>query len=208
METFYLVCAVAGGTLIICQFVMSLIGIGHGDADAGDAGHDVGGDHGDAGHDNSGDHHGGHSWFVGVLTFRSVVAALTFVGLGGMTALTAGATPLVALFVALAAGAGALFLVASLMRSMTKLQSDGTVRIEKTLGHTATVYLGIPGGMAGAGKVTVVVQQRTMEYLAKTQHGDLPTGSHVQIISVLDKETLEVQPLTVAAPREEKMQPA
>src|SRR3954466_12239256 len=36
-ETVYLLCAIAGGTLMVCQFLMSLLGFG-------DHGHDLGGD--------------------------------------------------------------------------------------------------------------------------------------------------------------------
>ena len=74
METVYLVCAVVGGTVLVCQFVMTLLGLG------GD--HDAGGDH-DVAHD-AGHHEAGHdhdsSWLVGVLTFRTLVAALAFFG--------------------------------------------------------------------------------------------------------------------------------
>src|SRR5437016_912426 len=86
-ETFFLVCAIVGGTLLLCQFLMSLIGFGDhhdacGDHDFHDAGgHDAHGDHAD-----HGDQAGHHTWFVGVLTFRSIVAAITFFGLGGLTA--------------------------------------------------------------------------------------------------------------------------
>jgi hypothetical protein len=80
MEPVFLICAGLGGTLLVCQFLLGLLGLGH---------HDFGGqDHGfehdhDQGHDASDEH---QSWFVGILTFRALVAALTFFGLGGMIA--------------------------------------------------------------------------------------------------------------------------
>ena len=40
MDTVYLVCAILGGTLMLCQFVLALVGVGEH--------HDLGGDH-DAG---------------------------------------------------------------------------------------------------------------------------------------------------------------
>jgi hypothetical protein len=55
----FLIAAIVGGTVLVCQFILTLIGIGH---DGGDVGHDMGGDfHGDAhlGGDFHGDAHAG-----------------------------------------------------------------------------------------------------------------------------------------------------
>jgi hypothetical protein len=187
-ENIYLFCAIAGGTLLICQFLLSLLGMGHHDADAG--GHDV--PH-DTHHDSHGGEHG--SWFVGVLTFRSLVAAITCFGLTGLTAthnMALESAPAFAL--SLAAGVGVLFLVAYLMQLMHQLKSDGTVRIERAVGKSATVYLTIPGAKTGAGKVTLNLQNRTVEYQAVTLHEQLPTGAKVVVTGVLGPDTVEVAP--------------
>ena len=190
-ETIYLICAAVGGTLLLCQFVLGLIGIGdHHDGDAG--GHDY--------HDHGDHHHGGHdahdtqaSWFVGVLTFRSLVAALTFFGLAGLAStVNFQHEPVVALGIALAAGAGALFSVAYIMRLLGRLKSDGTVRIERAVGQRGTVYLTIPGQKGGAGKVTLNLQNRTVEYQAVTPDQPLPTGARVVVTAVLGPDTVEV----------------
>jgi len=72
METAFFVCAIVGGTLIVCQFALTLLGFG-GDSDVADhGGHDIaGGDH-DSGHGNSSTH------FLGMLTFRTLSAAVAF----------------------------------------------------------------------------------------------------------------------------------
>ena len=71
------------------------------------------------------DHAG--NWFLGLLSIRAVTAALAFFGIGGMVALTSGATELAALGVAVGAGLAALFLVAQIMQSLIKLKADGTL---------------------------------------------------------------------------------
>ena len=38
MTSFFVLCAVIGGTIMVCQFVLTLIGFGH---DVGDMAHDV-----------------------------------------------------------------------------------------------------------------------------------------------------------------------
>src|SRR5262245_28311758 len=106
METVYLVCAIVGGTLLVCQFVMTLAGLGHHDIAGGhDVGHELG--HEASGQDSTGDH-GEHehdsSWFVGVLSFRTLVAAVTFFGLVGKVGLASEFTGPATMTLALAAG--------------------------------------------------------------------------------------------------------
>jgi hypothetical protein len=205
METTYLICAVVGGTLIVCQFVMTLFGLG-GDHDVGGhdlGGHDVGG-HDFSGHDAHGPHghdHGSTShtnWFFGILTFRTVVAALAFFGLAGL-AVQNSLDPLPTLGVALGAGFGALLIVGSIMRTMGRLNVDGTARIERSVGSTGTVYLTVPGGKAGAGKVHVSVHNRRVEYKAVTANDDLPTGAKVVVVGVVSSDTVEVSPVGTLA---------
>src|SRR5262245_10276004 len=101
MAWLFLICAVVGGTVLICQFVLTLVGIG---GDHGlDFGHDVPHDFsGDAGHDfaaadaqgaDSADHdaagHHGSSWLFAVISFRTLVAAAAFFGLTGLAAQSA-----------------------------------------------------------------------------------------------------------------------
>lgn len=202
MEKVYFVCAVFGGTLFVCQFLMSLAGLG-GEHDLG-GDHLDGGDHfgdgdspGDAEHGADGhdtDHESAHSWFLGVLSFRTIVAGLTFFGLTGLAAEARQAHPMNGLIVASLAGVGALYLVAWTMRSLSRLRADGTAHIENSVGMPAVVYLTIPARRAGKGKVTVTLQDRTMEYEALTDWDDIPTGTVVQVVSVLDSDTVEVIP--------------
>jgi hypothetical protein len=202
-EAIYLSCAIAGGTLLVCQFLLGLLGFGHHDADTDHDFHDTAG-HDAAGHDAHGEHGDQDhqsSWFVGVLTFRSVVAALTFFGLAGLAAtVNFRLEPPLSLALALAAGAAALFGVASLMRTLHRLKADGTVRIERAVGLSGTVYLTVPGQKAGVGKVTLCLQNRTVEYQALTPHQQLPTGSKVVVTAVLGPDTVEVVPVSEAVP--------
>jgi hypothetical protein len=193
-ETIYLICAIAGGTLLVCQFLFGLIGLGdHHDAGGDHDFHDPGGHDAPGGHDHHGGHEAQHSWFVGLLTFRSIVAALTFFGLAGLAStVNLKHEPVVSLGIALGAAAAALFGVAYLMRMLHRLKSDGTVRIERAVGQSGTVYLTIPGQKAGVGKVTLTLQNRTVEYQALTPHEPLPTGSKVKVTAVLGPDTVEV----------------
>lgn len=196
MYTAYLICFLTGATLMACQFLLGLLGFGahhgadgHGFHDAG--GHDAhAGAHGMEGHS---DHY--VSWFFGVLTFRSLVAALTFFGLVGLATHDYLEQPR-SLLAAFAAGVGTLYMVAFLMSSLNRLRAEGTVRIDRAVGQNGTVYLTVPGQKAGAGKVTLSLQNRTVEYQAVTPHQTLPTGSRVVVTAVVGPNTVEVAPAT------------
>lgn len=183
----YLSCFLFGATLLVCQFLLSLVGLG--------------GDHeGPGDHDASVGDHDSHDavndaqevWFAGILTFRALITALAFFGVGGLSALQAGMDPYVSVAVAVALGGGALFGVAFLMRTLSKLRAEGTVRISRAVGATGTVYLNIPGSRQGPGKVHLNLQNRTVEYLAVTPNDALPTGSKVVVVGVLGSDTVEV----------------
>ena len=191
METVYSICAIAGGTVLLCQLLMTLLGLG-GEHYAG--GHDFGGHDGDAhsGHDAA-DHDAQTSWFVGVLSVRTIVAALTFFGLTGLAADQGGIDRYSTLGLATAAGTAAMFLVAYMMKGLHKLKAEGNVRIERAVGATGTVYLTIPGNNSGVGKVTLSLQNRTMEYQAVTSQGELPTGTKVVAVAVVKPGTIQVE---------------
>jgi hypothetical protein len=198
IETVYLVCAIGGGTLLVCQIILGFLGLGHHDTDVD---HDVHvGDHDTHIEHGGQDAHGGHetptAWLLSVLTFRSAVAAVTFFGLAGLAAgVNFQQEPLVSLVIAVAAGCGALVGVAYLMRMLHRLKADGTVRIERAIGQGGTVYLTIPGQRAGVGKVTLSLQNRTVEYQALTPHQQLPTGSKIVVTAVIGPDTVEVAPV-------------
>ncbi len=182
MTSIYTYCAVIGGTLFLTQFLLGLLGLGgHHDFDS----HDVSVDH-DAqmGHDAN--------WFAGVLTFRSLVAALTAFGLGGLAADAGHFSATAALAWGLGCGLAALLLVAQMMRLISRLRDDGTLRLAGAVGRGGTVYLTIPGNKSGLGKITLTLQNRTVECQAVTFQGQLPTGSKVRVVSVVSGDTVEV----------------
>jgi hypothetical protein len=194
METLYLYCAAIGVSLLVGQVLLSLFGFGH-DSELG--GHDV-----DLHADADGSHVDGHAgdsdrsghWFVGMLSFRAIVSAMAVFGLVGLglDRLLGPRVPSKVFLIALAAGGAMMYAVGWLLRVAYGLRSDGTVHIERTLGLAGRTYLTIPAHKAGAGKVTVKVQGRIMEYAAMTSGEEIPTGTSVVVLSVLTPQSLEV----------------
>jgi hypothetical protein len=130
----------------------------------------------------------------GVLSFRSVVAALTLFGLVGLAVDSTDAPPVVVLVLALVAGAAALYGVYWMMRVLYTLKAEGTVQIRRALGRQASVYLKIPGHKSGTGKILINLQKRTMQYLAVTSADEIPTGANVVVVDVITPNTVEVEP--------------
>lgn len=179
----YWTCAVVGGTLIVCQFLLALLGMGHHSFDTS-VGHDV----------HSGDaHHGGHAtWLSAVLAVRTVIATVAFFGVAGMAARAKGIEPPRTLCIALLGGAIGLAAGTWLTRILTRMDQEGNAYIVHAIGRTGRVYLTVPGHGAGAGKVQVCVQDRTMEYLAVTRGEEVMTGARVLVVEAIGHDTVEV----------------
>ena len=183
----YQVCALVGGTILVLQTVMMLFGVG-GDHDVG---HDVGHVEGDlSGHDVGHLHQGMSD--IKWLSLKTVVSCLTFFGLAGLAGARAGLAQPLALAIAIVAGGVAIFIVAFLMASLSRLQSKGNVVLANAVGHTARVYLRIPATRSGAGKITVDVQGRSIEVDATTGGPELVTGATVRVLGLVTADTVDV----------------
>jgi hypothetical protein len=190
MESVFFYCAVVGGTVLVLQTVLIVLGLGHTDTDFA-----VDHDPGDV-LDTSGDHGHGHAGdaFFKILSFKTLVAFVTFFGLGGLACLNSGLKTTSSLAAAIAVGLAALWLVAWLMAALAKLQSTGTLDLRNAVGASAKVYLRIPAKHAAPGKVTVLVQGRSIECKATTSGEEIPTGSAVRVVGLIGPDTLEVLP--------------
>ncbi len=198
MLTVYLICAVVGGTLLVLQLVLSLSGLGHdGDLNLDHdsfSGEHVGADHGGPGYTDH-EHFDTHdsSWFFRLMSFRALVAAITFFGLGGGISVHAGLAVPLSFTAAVGMGVAAMFIVAWIMNFFMSLHEDGTAHMEYAIGQPASVYLTVPENESGTGKVTVTVQNRSMEYLAVTEGEAIPTGGQAVITDIVNDNTVRVK---------------
>jgi hypothetical protein len=202
VTTIFLVCALVGGTVLAVQFVLTFIGLGADvldvdvPGDVTDADVDFGGNADfDAADTASAADHLDSSWMFQVISFRTVVAALTFFGLGGLTARSMDYGSPMQLVVAVATGLAAMYGVFWLMQSLMRLRSEGTPRIGGTIGRHGTVYTTIPAHESGAGKIQINLQNRTMEYLALTHGEALAPGATVVVTGVVTPDTVAVEPV-------------
>jgi hypothetical protein len=196
MVTLFVWCAVLGGALFLVQLVMLVVGFDGFDSDVdvptGALEGDIKLHEAEVDFDKHPDqwlHNDG--WFVGIITFRSIVAAVTVFGLIGM-ATAQQYDALQSLALATGAGLVTLYAVGWSFKKLYQVRSDGTVRLQQALGQPGTVYLAIPAARTGAGKVTVQVGGRTMEYRAMTDGPALPTNSTVVVTEILNEQTIAV----------------
>jgi hypothetical protein len=211
IDTIFIYSAIIGGTVLAFQLVLMALGLGDGgDHDfSGADGADFSGGvdladgdlSGDADHAHShptwteaGDadlgHPGAH-WFYEMLSLRTLGAAVTFFGLAGKTAQARGMGDASSIVVGLLVGVAAMYGVYWLFKQVYKVQHSGNENIRRAIGLPATVYVPIPAGRAGLGKVTFRLQDRTVEYQAITSEVDrLRTGEEVIITEIVNSDTV------------------
>lgn len=194
---------------------------GHGGPIDGGVGHDIPHDAMVTGHSGFGDGThaiGGHDMVAGsgydthtgheaadaadlvsfrLFTFQSVMAFLVVFGWTGIAmAANASIPAFVSLLVALLAGAAALFLTAWLFFTVMKLQNDGNVKLTNAVGIDGEVYIPIPAGGQGQGKVSLLVQGRWVECDAITIGLEpLKTKQVVKVVGVQGGSVLVVEPI-------------
>jgi hypothetical protein len=186
METVYLACAAAGGTVLVIQTLLLMFGGGDHDADA------VHVDHSEMGAASSGELHATDTGF-GLFSVRTVSAFMTLFGLTGWAGLRAGWSTTLTLIAALGAGLVMLFAVAWLFHAQRKLAASGNVNPAHAVGQIARCYLRIPAMNAGKGKITVALQGRTVELNAFTNGREIATGAEVRVVRQVTPDTFEVE---------------
>jgi hypothetical protein len=215
LDNIFSITALIGGTVLGFQFVMLLLGVGGDDGPDG-TGHDFSGGHG---HDVAGGHHDvptsadahvtgdhaadqpghGSNWFYEMISLRTLSAAFAFFGIAGKTATANGWSQPQAFAVAGVSGFAAMYMVYWLFKQVFKLQNAGNENVRNAIGLPATVYVPIPANRGGAGKVTFLLQNRTVEYQAVTEEDQrLTTGQKVIVVGIVNSDTVRVERVPAA----------
>lgn len=206
LDTIFLIAAVVGGTVLVCQFMLTLFGMGDHASDFDSGGQLPDGDfvldadfptdhHTPIGLAADADYqHPDSSWLFGILTFRSLVAAAAFFGVAGKAALSAGFAQSTSLILAMLVGLAAMYGMYGMMRLIGSLTSSGNERIGNAVGRPARVYVPIPGEGKGAGKVQLSMQNRIVEFQAITDESErLKTGEAVEVVGVAGSDIVAVR---------------
>ena len=178
-EQVFWACAIIGSVIFLIQLVCTLIGM-----DASDVEVDFDGA-------NTLDMGGGMSLF----SVRALVNFLVGFGWAGVSLRPAISADVVLYVVSIAVGLFFAWLVMALMNKLLRLERNGAFSVSEAVGKTASVYLRIPAGCQGHGKVQVSLRGSVHEFPAVTDGEELRTGTMVKVVSVLEDSVLLVSQL-------------
>lgn len=137
-----------------------------------------------------------HGTGQGLLTFRNFVNFL--LGFGWSAILlreSIGSTPLL-IVISVLVGVALVTLVMLLFKWLSGMQEAGNINVFKSaVGCEGKVYLAIPEGRSGSGKVQITINDAVREYEAVTDGPALPTGASVRVVEVISADTMLVEPI-------------
>lgn len=170
---FYWICAIFGSIIFIVQSILNFTGVIGGT----DGGQDGTGMDGADGHADT-----GFGDFK-LISFRTVMAFITFFGWGGVVFGKHGGP--VGFFAALACGFSMMFLTALTICMIFRLQQSGNINPDDYINCTGNVYFKIPAGKSGTGKVSVTVKGSLRQVDAMAEE-ELVTGTPIVIVGKID----------------------
>lgn len=163
---FFLLVGIISGVVSLLLTLMAVLGFGH-DAPEMQL------DHGDSAGDSE------------AFSLRAVTGFCLAFGWAGAGALSSGQPMWVASLAAVGSGLVVMVCVRVLLKSMKRLRSDGTMKIENAVGTEGQAYITIPPAGATGGQVIVNFNNR-QETLPAVQTGDtpIPGGSRIKVTAV------------------------
>ena len=177
LEKIYWALAIPSTLLFLIQLVTTFL-VGDFDSDVPDADLEVEGDGGI-----------GFQFF----TFKNMVAFFMLFSWTGIACLDSGYSMLTTIIVSLLSGLAMMTVMATLFYYLSKLHQSGTLKIDRAVGKIGETYLRIPGKRGGFGKIQLTLQGSVHEFDALTdQKEDIPTGTIIQIIEVIDNSKMLV----------------
>jgi membrane protein implicated in regulation of membrane protease activity len=112
-------------------------------------------------------------------------------GLVGLALLKSNLPIFVTIIGAMLAGFVTVGITGLIFSQMNRLQTEGTIRIQNTVGTEGTVYLTIP--KEGTGQVQVIVQGSLKIFDAMSKNKKtIATGEKIQVVGVASGNTLIV----------------
>ncbi len=129
----------------------------------------------------------------GLISLRTIIAFATFFGWGGVVAISRGYSSPQVLMIAFLFGFLAMVAVAFLFYQLLKMQESGTIDTYKAIARVAEVYIPIPEGKSGTGKIQIEIAEKIMEFDAISEGEALPTGSKVKVMDVVNENVMLVK---------------
>lgn len=130
-----------------------------------------------------------------LFSLRNMINFLLGLGWGGVSFYTTISNPALLIVVAVLIGAAFVYLFFLIIKQVQKLAEDNTFKITQTIQKTGTVYLRIPAQKTGSGIVQVSVNGSVHELKAVTDGGEIPSGTMIRVVEILDDHLILVTKL-------------
>lgn len=131
---------------------------------------------------------------MGLLTFRNFVNF--FLGFGWTSVLLHDRikSDAVLFVVAVVIGVGLVAVVMLLFKWISGMQQSGNIDLQKSaVGCSGKVYIPVPAGRSGMGKVQISINNAVREYNAVTDGEALKTGKDITVVEVIGNDTVLVE---------------
>lgn len=183
IEIIYWASTIIGGTLFILRVIMLFVGGDTGDTPA-DAGFDTGGE-------VTGDHVDADISFK-LLSVQGLTSFFMMFGLVGLALLRADLPVFLTVLGGMLAGLVTVAISGLIFTQMKRLQSEGTINIQNTIGTEGSVYLTIPKN--GTGQVQIIAQGSLKIFDAVSKNKTMiATGESIHVVGVAGGNTLIVE---------------
>ena len=175
----YWVIAIVSSIVFVVQTILSFVGIGDFDVDMDLSG----GDALDA------------SGFSDLLSMRNAINFLLGFGWAGVCFYDKISSGIILCIIAVLVGLAFVAMFVYVFKKMMKLESNGAYDINTATGKTCDVYLRIPANRSGTGKVQISFNGSVQELDAMTDGEEIPTGTKVTVVEVVNNNILRVEKL-------------
>tara|TARA_B100000470_G_C19636684_1_gene322327 strand:+ start:14 stop:634 length:621 start_codon:yes stop_codon:yes gene_type:complete len=138
-----------------------------------------------------------------LFSIQGLAAATMMFGYVGMFTLSATDTEVLAVIAGGVAGASSMYGVGLMLKGISNLQADGTMKYEDAIGERGQVYSRIRPNESGEIQVAVDGTLRTLTARAKDKSLHLSTGDFIRVLDYIGS-TLIVEPLDVEEETEEE----
>ena len=176
MQQVFWACAIVASVIFIIQFILTMIGLDHSDIDVDFDGSDTM-DYGDG---------------INLFSVKNFVNFFMGFGWAGVCLKDSISSPTLLIITALVVGCLFVALFVFIYKQMHKFEHNGAFNINDTIGHSATVYLRIPAGCQGKGKIQISIDGSVHEIDALTDEDEISSGMNVKVTEVIDNETVKV----------------
>ena len=178
VQIFYGIGLVAGGVIVVLV-ILSLIGLDH--------------DHLSSIGETGGDATDGTT----LLSLKPILGFLLGFGWAGGAMRAQGNSIALSCLGAVVAGAVVMACIYVLVRTTSKLSSDGTLKMQNAVGQIGSVYVNIPAHSGMGGQITVNVGDRMIVLQAVHQGpATLTAGTKVKVLEFLGSDTVRVVTIT------------